>query len=261
LNIKAIKIINSYNRFMDELDQEILMQLKEDSRRTVTEISKAIGRSHSATRVRVNNLMSSGIISRFTIELANYRDELLPKGYVDVVLPNGAKAERIATALEDIEEVCDIALVTGKFTCQILIQCEATAKMKELADIIQERLGSSESRVRIITGSIPGYPRSNNPIYLSHLVEESQPETIEPEIESSEDISNVEEPSKSSRNLKQSDQGITEVVSVTDAEGALAEDRETGDENDDDDDDVVWSFSSPEERVVKEVRPVIGSTT
>ena len=44
---------------MDELDQEILMQLKEDSRRTVTEISKAIGRSHSATRVRVNNLMKS----------------------------------------------------------------------------------------------------------------------------------------------------------------------------------------------------------
>ena len=118
---------------MDELDQEILMQLKEDSRRTVTEISKAIGRSHSATRVRVNNLMKSGIISRFTIELANYRDELLPRGYVDVVLPNGAKAERIASVLEDIEEVCDIALVTGKFTCQVLIQCEATAKMKELA--------------------------------------------------------------------------------------------------------------------------------
>ena len=164
---------------MDELDQEILMQLKEDSRRTVTEISKAIGRSHSATRVRVNNLMKSGIISRFTIELANYRDELLPKGYVDVVLPNGAKAERIASALEDIEEVCDIALVTGKFTCQVLIQCEATAKMKELADVIQERLGSSESRVRIITGSIPGYPRSNNPIYLSHLLEESQSDTTE----------------------------------------------------------------------------------
>ena len=170
---------------MDELDQEILMQLKEDSRRTVTEISKAIGRSHSATRVRVNNLMKSGIISRFTIELANYRDELLPKGYVDVVLPNGAKAERIASALEDIEEVSDIALVTGKFTCQILIQCEATAQMKELADVIQERLGSSESRVRIITGSIPGYPRSNNPIYLSHLFEESEPKSIDSEIESS----------------------------------------------------------------------------
>ena len=243
---------------MDELDQEILMQLKEDSRRTVTEISKAIGRSHSATRVRVNNLMKSGIISRFTIELANYRDELLPKGYVDVVLPNGAKAERIASALEDIEEVCDIALVTGKFTCQILIQCEATAKMKELADVIQERLGSSESRVRIITGSIPGYPRSTNPIYLSHLSEESQPETIEQEIESSEDLSAIEEPSNSSTSSEQSNQEIPEVVSVVEAEDATTVDSIIDDE---DDDDVVWSFSSPEERVVKEDRPVIGSTS
>lgn len=243
---------------MDDLDQEILMQLKEDSRRTVTEISKAIGRSHSATRVRVNNLMSSGIISRFTIELANYKDELLPKGYVDVVLPNGAKAERIASALEDIGEVCDIALVTGKFTCQVLIQCEATAKMKELADVIQERLGSSESRVRIITGSIPGYPRSTNPIYLSHLVEESQQETVEQKIESSEDATAAEEPSNSSTSSEQSDQDIFEVVSVKNAEGALAENKEINDGNDN---DVVWSFSSPEERVVKEVRPVIGSTT
>ena len=237
---------------MDELDQEILMQLKEDSRRTVTEISKAIGRSHSATRVRVNNLMKSGIISRFTIELANYRDELLPRGYVDVVLPNGAKAERIASVLEDIEEVCDIALVTGKFTCQVLIQCEATAKMKELADIIQERLGSSESRVRIITGSIPGYPKSNNPIYLSHLVEKSQTER-----ETSEDASAIEEPSGSSLNTEQSDQDLPEVVSEAGAEDAPIMDSETDDEND----DVVWSFSSPEERVVREERPVIGSSS
>ena len=242
---------------MDELDQEILMQLKEDSRRTVTEISKAIGRSHSATRVRVNNLIESGIINRFTIELANYRDELLPKGYVDVVLPNGSKAERIATALEDIDDVCDIALVTGKFTCQILIQCEATAKMRELADVIQERLGSSESRVRIITGSIPGYPRSNNPIYLSHFTKDTQSDTTELEHETSEEKTFAEEPSKSSTNSETSDQDITEVVSVTDAGGALAENSENDEESDD---DVVWSFSSPEERVVKEVRPVIGAT-
>ena len=243
---------------MDELDQEILMQLKEDSRRTVTEISKAIGRSHSATRVRVNNLMKSGIISRFTIELANYRDELLPRGYVDVVLPNGAKAERIASALEDIEEVCDIALVTGKFTCQVLIQCEATAKMKELADVIQERLGSSESRVRIITGSIPGYPRSNNPIYLSHLLEESQSDTTKPEQGTSEDVPAIEDPSGSTPETEQNDQDLPEVIPVAGMEDAPTEDSKIDDE---DDDDVVWSFSSPEERVVKEERPVIGSSS
>jgi len=232
---------------MDELDQEILMQLKEDSRRTVTEISKAIGRSHSATRVRVNNLMKSGVISRFTIELANYKDELLPKGYVDVVLPNGAKAERIADVLKDIEEVCDIALVTGKFTCQVLIQCEAVAKMKELSDIIQERLGSTESRVRIITGSVPGYPRSNNPIYLSHLTERIGIEELDATTKSIDNTADVSAEEADVEDIKKDSNIIEEA-------NELAEIYESTD-----DDVLVWSFSSPEEKVVREERPVIGA--
>ncbi|MBA4810913.1 MAG: Lrp/AsnC family transcriptional regulator [Acidimicrobiales bacterium] len=232
---------------MDELDQEILMQLKEDSRRTVTEISKAIGRSHSATRVRVNNLMKSGVISRFTIELANYKDELLPKGYVDVVLPNGAKAERIADVLKDIEEVCDIALVTGKFTCQVLIQCEAVAKMKELSDIIQERLGSTESRVRIITGSVPGYPRSNNPIYLSHLTERIGIEELDATTKSIDNTADVSAEEADVEDIKKDSNIIEEA-------NELAEIHESTD-----DDVLVWSFSSPEEKVVREERPVIGA--
>lgn len=232
---------------MDELDQEILMQLKEDSRRTVTEISKAIGRSHSATRVRVNNLMKSGVISRFTIELANYKDELLPKGYVDVVLPNGAKAERIADALNDIEEVCDIALVTGKFTCQVLIQCEAVAKMKELSDVIQERLGSTESRVRIITGSVPGYPRSNNPIYLSHLTERIGIEELDATTKSIDNTADISAEEADVEDIKKDSNIIEEA-------NELAEIHESTDE-----DVLVWSFSSPEEKVVREERPVIGA--
>ena len=232
---------------MDELDQEILMQLKEDSRRTVTEISKAIGRSQSATRVMVNNLMKSGVISRFTIELANYKDELLPKGYVDVVLPNGAKAERIADVLKDIEEVCDIALVTGKFTCQVLIQCEAVAKMKELSDVIQERLGSTESRVRIITGSVPGYPRSNNPIYLSHLTERIGIEELDATTKSIDNTADISAEEADLEDIKKDSNIIEEA-------NELAEIHESTD-----DDVLVWSFSSPEERVVREERPVIGA--
>ena len=100
--------------------------------------------------------------------------------------------------------------------------------------------------------SIPGYPKSNNPIYLSHLVEKSQPER-----ETSEDASAIEEPSGSSLNTEQSDQDLPEVVSEAGAEDAPIMDSET----DDEDDDVGWSFSSPEERVVKEERPVIGSSS
>ena len=236
---------------MDELDQEILMQLKEDSRRSVTEISKAIGRSHSATRVRLGNLIDSGIISRFTIELADYKDAMVPKGFVDVVLPNGAKADRIANALSDVEEITDISLVTGKFNCQILIQCEAVSQIQLIAEIIQERLGAKESRVRIITGSIPGYPKINTPVFLSHFAEGNA--KAEENGEASATAS--ETPAISS------EEKIDAGLPSNDENSVIAEEdvSESDSDSDSDSDFLVWSFSSPEEKIVKEVRPVIGA--
>ncbi|HJM29083.1 MAG: Lrp/AsnC family transcriptional regulator [Acidimicrobiales bacterium] len=232
---------------MDELDKEILMQLKEDSRRSVTEISKAIGRSHSATRVRLANLIESEVISRFTIELANYKEEMMPKGFVDVVLPNGAKADRIASALADVEEVTDISLVTGKYNCQLLIQCEAVGRIQLIAEMIQERLGSKESRVRIITGSIPGYPKTKTPIFFSHLTEvDSQDEESELTAEVPFDESRISSEENVSSDSP-SDNEDTEILEKVDSENAT------------DSDFLVWTFQSHEEKIVKEVRPVIGA--
>ena len=52
---------------MDNLDLQILDLLKENSRISVTEISKQIGRSHSATRLRLAKIIESGVIERFTV--------------------------------------------------------------------------------------------------------------------------------------------------------------------------------------------------
>ena len=213
---------------MDELDQEILMHLKEDSRRSVTEISKAVGRSHSATRVRLANLIDSGIIGRFTIELADYDDNNVSRAFVDVVLPHGAKADRIASVLSDIEEVTDMSLVTGRFNCQVLIQCEAVSRIQFVAEVIQERLGAKESRVRVVTGSIPGYPKVNTPVFLSHFTKGNS----ETEDNGNTPTTPSEEPviAKASPN-----------VTPTSSTG--------------------WALVAKpsEEKIVKEIRPVIGA--
>tara|TARA_B100000902_G_scaffold317525_1_gene309164 strand:- start:178 stop:537 length:360 start_codon:yes stop_codon:yes gene_type:complete len=59
---------------MDNLDFQILNLLKENSRISVTEISQQIGRSHSATRLRLAKITESGVIDRFTI---NINEEVL----------------------------------------------------------------------------------------------------------------------------------------------------------------------------------------
>ena len=52
---------------MDQLDFQILELLSDNSRISVTEISKQIGRSHSATRLRLGKIIDSGVIEKFTI--------------------------------------------------------------------------------------------------------------------------------------------------------------------------------------------------
>ena len=54
---------------MDQLDFQILELLSNNSRISVTEISKQIGRSHSATRLRLAKIIDSGVIEKFTIIL------------------------------------------------------------------------------------------------------------------------------------------------------------------------------------------------
>lgn len=54
---------------MDQLDFQILELLSNNSRISVTEISKRIGRSHSATRLRLAKIVDSGVIEKFTIIL------------------------------------------------------------------------------------------------------------------------------------------------------------------------------------------------
>jgi len=55
---------------LDEIDQEILEILREDARTPNEKIGKKVGLSEPAARRRVNNLLSRGIIRRFTIDVA-----------------------------------------------------------------------------------------------------------------------------------------------------------------------------------------------
>ena len=56
---------------MDEIDEKILKFLKVNARTTYVEIGAQVGLSEGAVRNRVQSLVSSGTIRRFTIEVAN----------------------------------------------------------------------------------------------------------------------------------------------------------------------------------------------
>ena len=84
---------------MDQLDLQILELLSDNSRISVTEISKQIGRSHSATRLRLTKIIDSGVIQKFTIIL----DEEIYE-QVSNQIPSNENTEDLIDELEEEEE-------------------------------------------------------------------------------------------------------------------------------------------------------------
>ena len=55
--------------YKDKVDEKIINFLKEDSRESFVDIGKKLKLSESAVRRRVKNLVDSGTIKRFTVEI------------------------------------------------------------------------------------------------------------------------------------------------------------------------------------------------
>ncbi|MEM0272626.1 MAG: AsnC family transcriptional regulator, partial [Thermoprotei archaeon] len=55
---------------MDQLDQRLLELLRQNSRTSNTQIARKLGITEGAVRNRIKKLVQTGVIKRFTVELA-----------------------------------------------------------------------------------------------------------------------------------------------------------------------------------------------
>jgi len=94
---------------MDETDSKIIGFLKRNARTSYTKIGKDLGITEGAVRKRVQNLVKSGAIKRFTVDVEDpekVRSLLLVK--VNTKIPNPEVAKDIH-AVDYVERVYEIS--------------------------------------------------------------------------------------------------------------------------------------------------------
>ena len=105
---------------MDGLDREILDILRRDARTPYTEIAERVGTSEGTIRNRVDALVESGVIERFTVATRTGNVKAMIELSVDVNVHTGRVAERLTewkqvdlvwqvSGEEDIVLVVDVA--------------------------------------------------------------------------------------------------------------------------------------------------------
>jgi DNA-binding Lrp family transcriptional regulator len=129
---------------VDVVDQKILEELENDSRKSFNKIAQIVGKTEATVRRRVNRLIKNKVISKFTID---YDVDSKPKIRATMKIePDFKDIKRILNDLKSIKEVTDIWRLSGD--CGIFIKLEIPT-IEEFNPLIEGKISQIEG-IKII---------------------------------------------------------------------------------------------------------------
>jgi len=132
---------------MDEVDVRILQLLKENSRMSYVDIGKAVGLSEGAVRNRVQALVDSDVIRRFTIDIApsvNIRALISISVNPSTPTSDVSKAVRGLSAIEQIYEI------TGDYDILVVVSSSNIEGVNHCIENIREIDGVIKTNTMIV---------------------------------------------------------------------------------------------------------------
>jgi DNA-binding Lrp family transcriptional regulator len=130
---------------MDELDREILAILRQDARAPYTEIADRVGTSEGTVRNRVEQLVESGVIERFTVATRTGNVKAMVEISVDVNVQTGGLTDRLASW----EQVDFVWQVSGSEDIVLVVDAADTGSLNALITRARdlEEIVSTETRL------------------------------------------------------------------------------------------------------------------
>lgn len=135
---------------MDEVDREIVKFLKNQGRATYSEIGKKVGLSEGAVRKRINELVHSGVIRRFTVKIG------LTEGAEAIILISlnpAIPTSKISEMLMKIPNVETIHEVTGQYDIAAIVSAMNVVEVNECIEKIRRVDGVTNTNTMIILRS------------------------------------------------------------------------------------------------------------
>lgn len=132
---------------LDSLDEKILTILQADSRRPFVEIAGEIGLSESAVRRRVKNMVNSGVIAHFTIELgASEKTSAITL----VSVSSTSDTSSVSSELKKLGGVQVIYEITGQYDIAVILTAPNIGEINKCIDDVRKTVGVSDTNTVII---------------------------------------------------------------------------------------------------------------
>ncbi|SLN51350.1 Regulatory protein AsnC [Roseovarius albus] len=120
---------------MDEIDRQLIFLLGEDARRSATDLATELGVSRVTVQNRIDRLIESGAIRRFTVELGQGGHSTAIEALVLLKLSNGDSRKTIAR-LKEMTEVHSFTSANGMYDFILELRVSTLPRLDQvLADI------------------------------------------------------------------------------------------------------------------------------
>lgn len=140
---------------LDNLDMNLLRELRKDSRQSVRQLAKALGESPSTVYNRVKRLEKNEIIKKFTIAFSYNHLNLSTVAFIFVGLkppePNDVLDIRgMAREIAKISNVCEVHLISGEFDLLIKVRSQS---LKTVGEFVIDELRSKPYVLKTATNA------------------------------------------------------------------------------------------------------------
>lgn len=135
---------------LDERDRRILGALALDARTTYKELGALAGLSANATAERVQRLVASGVVLKFSIEVAGAAVGRPLQAYIDVRLQPGTTMADFENAIQKMESIQEATVLTGTFDARLRVATSDPAGLNRVIETLRSSCGVLETCCAVI---------------------------------------------------------------------------------------------------------------
>jgi len=137
--------------FNDKIDEKIIDFLRDDSRESFVDIGKKLKLSESAVRRRVRNMVDSGTIKKFTVEVG---DKNTTSAIVLISVDSAIDTSKVSVKLTKLEGVKTVYEITGQYDITVIISAPNIAEINNSIDALRKIPGVIDTNTVIILRTV-----------------------------------------------------------------------------------------------------------
>lgn len=124
--------MNIHSLQLDEIDKKILGFLVENTRMPFTEIAQRMGVSAGTIHVRVKKMEDTGVIKGSSLVIDYKKLGYNFTTYIGILLSKSSKTQQVVKILENIPNVTELSVTSGKYNIFCKIRAKDTDDAKNI---------------------------------------------------------------------------------------------------------------------------------